>query len=92
MESGAEQQPLYTVLPEKLIQPPTISSKEDSFRSVTYSKNDNAFYPSSSSVLSVRRLPPAKKKRKNTRVELSNSRFALRKLYHRATGNSNWFK
>ena len=91
MESGAEQQPLYTVLPEKLIQPPTISSKEDSFRSVTYSKNDNAFYPSSGSVLSVRRLPPAKK-RKKTWVELSNSRFALRKLYHRATGNSNWFK
>ena len=64
MESGAEQQPLYTVLPEKLIQPPTISSKEDSFRSVTYSKNDNAFYPSSGSVLSVRRLPPAKKRKK----------------------------
>ena len=41
-------------------------------------------------VFGVSRLQ--KKKRKNTRVELSNSRFALRKLYHRATGNSNWFK
>ena len=71
MESGAEQQPLYTVLPEKLIQPPTISSKEDSFRSVTYSKNDNAFYPSSGSVLSVRRLPPAKKKRKKQEWNLA---------------------